>query len=122
MALLVRIVNTFFAALFLIAAFISLAFLMAALDGLGRGPEAVWRSSGLAALMAMLATLCFCNVRQAQGRPGLFRIGANIAALLLAAAGMLAGAQVVRWIGGVSALPFLVTLPVLAAARRREPA
>ena len=65
MAALIRIVNAFYAALFVLAALVSLGFLTAALDGLGRGPEAVWISCAWAALMTGLAILCFFNMRRA---------------------------------------------------------
>ena len=120
MAALIRIVNAFYAALFLVAALVSLGFLIAATEGLGRGPEAVWLSSGWAALMALLALLCFANMRLARGPRPLPLIAANAAALLLAAAGLLlAGVPIVQWIGGVSLLPFAITVPAQIAGRRR---
>jgi len=122
MAALVRILNAFFAALFLVGAVISLGFLAAALDGLGRGPEAIWRTSGGAVLMAALAILCFVNLRRARGRPGKALIAANLLALAVAAIGLVAGPQMLRWIGGVGALPFLATLGLSITARRRNPA
>jgi len=118
MAALVRIVNAFYAALFLVAALISLGFLVAALDGLGRGPEAVWLSLGWAALAALLAILCLFNMRPARwGGPPL--LAANVAALLLGAAGLLSGNEVLQWIAGVSILPFALAFPALIGGADR---
>ena len=118
MAALIRIVNAFFAALFLAAALVSAGFLTAALDGLGRGPEAVWLSSGWMALMLLFAALCLVNLRKAGAGPPAALIAANLAALLLAAAALFAAEPVIRWIGGVSLLPFAATLAAALAARR----
>lgn len=121
MAALIRIVNAFYAALFLVAALVSLGFLVAATEGLGRGPEAVWLSSGWAALAALLSGLCLANMRRARGPHRPLLIAANAAALLLTAAGpLLTGNPIVQWVGGVSLLPFAVTLPAQVAARRRS--
>ena len=119
MAALIRVVNAFFAALFLVAALISLGFLVAARDGLGRGPGAVWLSLGWAALAVLLAILCLANMRLARGAHGLPLIAANVAALLFAGAGLFAANPVLQWIGGVSVLPFAITVPALIAGRRR---
>lgn len=119
MAVLIRIVNAFYAALFLVGLFLSLGFLVAASDGLGRGPRAVWLSSGWAALAALLAILCLANLRRARSAHAMPLICANLAALLLAAAALLAGDPVLQWIGGVSILPFAITLPALIAGRVR---
>jgi hypothetical protein len=119
MAALIRIVNAFYAALFSVGVLVAIGFLGAALDGLGRGPEAVWLSSGWAALALLLAMLCFANMRQARGSYGRLLIGANLAALLVAGAGLLSANPVLQWIGAASALPFALTLAALLAGRRR---
>jgi hypothetical protein len=114
MAALIRIVNAFFAALFLVAFLASLGFLVAARDGLGRG-AALWLSSGWAALAALLAILCVVNMRPGRRAYRLPLIAANLAALLLAGAGLLAANPVLQWVGGVAILPFAITLPALIA-------
>lgn len=119
MAVLIRIVNAFFAALFLAGVLASLGFLVAARDGLGRGPEAVWLSSGWALLAMLLAILCLANMRSARAGFGRTRAAANAAALVLAGAGLLAGNAVVQWLAGVSIVPFAITLAALIAARCR---
>ena len=122
MTALVRILNAFFAALFVLAALVSVGFLTAAMDGLGRGSEAVWISSGWVALMAALAVLCFLNMRRAGQMAGRILLAANVAALLLALTGLGAGGSVIRWIAGLSLLPFAVTLLALALSRARHQA
>lgn len=122
MTALIRIVNAFYAALFVLAAFVSLGFLTAALDGLGRGPEAVWISCAWAALMTGLAIVCFFNMRRAGRAAGFVLLAANAAALLLALAGLGAGGSVIRWIAGVSLPPFALTLAALALSRGRHQA
>lgn len=120
MAVLIRIVNAFYAALFLIGVLGSLGLLAAARDGLGREPEAVWLSAGWALLSMLLAILCLANMRSARSGFGQARAAANAAALLLAGAGLLAGNAAVQWIAGVSIVPFAITLAALIAARRRS--
>ena len=112
MAALTRIVNAFYAALFLVAFFVSLGVLVAASD-------AVWLSSGWAALAVLLAILCLANMRLARGTYGLPLVAANLAALLLGAAALVAGNPVLQWVGGVSILPFAITVPALIAGRGR---
>lgn len=119
MAALIRIVNAFYAALFLVGVLVSLGFLVAARDGLARGPEAVWLSSGWAVLAALLASLCLANMRLGRGAYRLPLLAANLAALLLAATALLAGNPVLQWIAGVSILPFAITVPALIAGRGR---
>jgi hypothetical protein len=114
MAALIRIVNAFYAALFLVAALMSLGFLVAA-----RNPDAAWPALGWAALAAFLAILCIANMRPARGAGGLKLLAANIAASLLAAAALLIGNTTLQWIAGVAILPFAVTVPALIAARPR---
>lgn len=112
MAALIRIVNAFYAALFIVAFFTSFGVLAA-------GSDVLWPSSAWAALAALLAILCLANMRVARGRHGLPLIAANAAALVFAAAALLAANPVLQWIGGVSILPFAITLPALIAGRAR---
>jgi hypothetical protein len=114
MAALIRIVNAFYAALFLVAALISLGFLVAA-----RRPDAAWPALGWAGLAALLAILCLANMRPARGAGGLKLLAANLAASLLAATGLLTGDTALQWIAGVAILPFAITVPALIAARAR---
>jgi hypothetical protein len=114
MAALIRIVNAFYAALFLVAALMSLGFLLAA-----RSPDAAWSAFGWAALAASLAILCLANMPPARGAKGLKLLVANLAASLLAAAGLLAGDTALQWIAVVAILPFAITVPALLAARAR---
>ena len=65
MTQLLRILNAFYAALFLVMALVSLAFLSAGRDGFGGGPGGRWVSAGWAALFALLAILAFLNLRRA---------------------------------------------------------
>ena len=107
MAALLRIVNAFYAALFLAAAFYALVMAASALRAI---------PAALAGLALLLAILCFANMRR---RDGAAVIAANIAAALLAIAGLFAANPVLHWVGGVSILPFAITLPALIAERRR---
>jgi hypothetical protein len=107
MAALIRIVNAFYAALFLAAAFYALVVAASA-------PRAI--PVALATLALLLGSLCFANMRR---REGLAMIAANAAAALLALAGLAAADPALHWVGGVSILPFAITLPALIAARAR---
>jgi len=107
MAALIRIVNAFYAALFLAAAFYALVMAASA-------PRAI--PAALAGLALLLAILCFANMRRREGGAV---IAANAAAALLAIAGLFTADPVLHWVGGVSILPFAITLPALIAARAR---
>jgi len=107
MAALLRIVNAFYAALFLAAAFYALVMAASAPRGI---------PAALAGLAIVLAVLCFANMRR---REGAAMIAANAAAALLAIAAVFAADPVLHWVGGVSILPFAITLPALIAARGR---
>jgi len=109
MAFLIRILNAFFAALFLVAFLISLGFLAAVMDGLARGPKGVGLAAGWAGLTAILALLCLANLRMAAGTRKPALVAANLAALLLTAAGLAVPDPAVRWIGGISLIPFAAT-------------
>lgn len=119
MSLLLRIVNAFFAALFAVMALVSLAFLTAARDGLGRGPESVWISGGWTILFASFAILAFLNMRRAgeEGAKGGL-IALNIAAMLPMLAGLAVLDSGGRLLCGVSALPFLATALLLGRRPR----
>jgi|GEM_PF-4992106 len=106
MAALIRIVNAFYAALFSVAAM----FLIAAAPSAGGGMSALF-----AGLAFVLAILCLLNMRPGGG---MAVAGANVAALLLAGAGLLAADPALNWIGGASALPFALALTALLAGRR----
>lgn len=117
MLLLVRIVNAFAAALFLVMALVSVAFLSAARDGLGRGTPGIATAAGWAALFALLAVLSFVNLRRAPAA-GRGLAALNLLAALPLLAGLLAPDPVARILCGASALPFALTALLLFAARR----
>ena len=113
MLLLLRILNAFSAALFLVMALVSVAFLSAARDGLGHGLQSLWISAGWAALFALLAMLSFVNLRRAAaGGRGLAAL--NLVAALPLLAGLLAPDPVALILCGASALPFALTALLLA--------
>jgi hypothetical protein len=116
---LLRIVNAFAAALFLVMALVSVAFLSAARDGLGRGTPSLWISAGWAAMFALLAALSFVNLRRAGAGAGGGRglVALNLLAALPLLAGLLAADPVARILCGASALPFALTALLLAARR-----
>jgi hypothetical protein len=115
--LLLRIVNAFAASLFLVMALVSVAFLSAARDGLGRGSPSLWTSAGWAALFALLAMLSFVNLRRAPAGAGRGLAALNLLAALPLLAGLLAPDPVARILCGTSALPFALTALLLAARR-----
>ena len=118
MSLLIRIVNAFAAALFLVMALVSIAFLSAARDGIGRGPESVWTSAGWAGLFALFALLAFVNLRRSASERDRRRlILLNTAAALPMLAGLVALDSAGRLLCGASALPFALTALLLAAKR-----
>jgi hypothetical protein len=119
--MLLRVVNGFFAALFAVMVGVSFVFLVAARDGLGRGPESVWIAASWAGLFALLAILAFANMRRAgaegpQGR--LILLNAAAAAPLLA--GLVALDPVWKALCGGAALPFALTALLLAVRRRSQ--
>lgn len=109
----IRIVNTFAAALFLVTMLISAIFLMAGRDGFGAGAPGRWVPAGWTGLFALLAALAFVNLRAA-GRDGAGPIALNAAAALpmIAGAALIDGA---RLLCAVCALPFALTALLLAA-------
>jgi hypothetical protein len=116
MTQLLRILNTFYAALFAVMALISLAFLSAGRDGFGGGPGGRWASAGWAALFALLACLAFLNLRPATAERERF-VALNLGAALLLVAGVVALDGTARLLCGGAALPFVLT----ALVRSRRP-
>jgi len=115
MTQLLRILNAFCAALFLVMALVSLAFLSAGRDGFGGGPAGPWAAAGWTALFALLAILAFLNLRRATAE-GERLIALNLGAALLLIAGAVALGEAARLLCGAAALPFALT--ALARARR----
>lgn len=110
MAQLIRILNAFAAALLIVMAAISLAFLAAGRDGFGGGPGGRWSGAGWAALFLLLAILAFVNLRR---RLLLLNLAASLP--LIAAALALDGAA--RLLCVAAALPFVLTALLLARSR-----
>jgi hypothetical protein len=120
---LLRIVNAFYAALFLVMALVSLAFLTASMSDQVREPENIWVSIGWAALFALYAILVFANMRKAGTEGAGDRlIALNVAAAVPLLAGTLAADQAARFLCGVAVLPFALTAAMLLIRRRRNPA
>jgi NADH:ubiquinone oxidoreductase subunit 6 (subunit J) len=119
---LLRIVNAFYAALFLVLALVSIAFLSGSLREYVREPENVWVSIGWVSLFLLYAMLVFLNMRsaQAEGRKDRL-IALNIAAAAPMMAGLLAADPAGRFLCGVAVLPFALTAAMLLMKRRRSP-
>jgi hypothetical protein len=115
MARLLRIINAFYAALLLVMALVSLAFLSAGRDGFGQAPGRPWISAGWTALFVLLALLAFLNLRRAAAG-GERLIALNLAAALPLIAGTLALGGAARLLCAAAALPFALT--ALIRARR----
>src|SRR4051812_7186300 len=120
---LLRIVNAFYAALFLVMALVSLAFLSASLGDRGGAPENAWVSIGWVALFLLYAALAFLNMRRsgADG-PGAQMLALNLAASAPMAAGLFVADPAARFLCGVALLPFAVTAATLLVKRRGNPA
>jgi choline-glycine betaine transporter len=120
---LLRIVNAFYAALFLVMALVSLAFLTASMSDQVRQPENIWISIGWAALFALYAVLVFVNMRRAgtEGAGGRL-IALNVAAAVPLLAGTFAGDPAGRFLCGVAVLPFAFTTAMLLIKRSGNPA
>jgi len=116
MAWTLRIVNAFFAALFVVMAGVSAAFLSAGRDGFTGAPDGARASLAWAALFALLALLAFVNLRRAGAEPARGLILLNLAAVLPLALGLVA-AEGIRFLCGAAAVPFALTALMLAAAR-----
>ena len=117
---LLRIVNAFYAALFLVLALVSLAFLSASLHEHAPGPADVWVSLGWVALFVLYAILAFLNMRGggADG-PGIRLIALNGAAAAPMLAGALAAELAARFLCGVAAFPFALTGAMMLTKRGR---
>jgi hypothetical protein len=113
MTQLLRILNAFCAALFLVMALVSLAFLGAGRDGFGGGPRGPWASAGWTALFALLALLVFLNLRRAAAAGERF-VALNLGAALFLIAGAVAFGGTARLLCGGAALPFVLTALVLS--------
>ena len=118
MSLLIRIVNAFYAALFLVMALVSLAFLSAARDGFGREPQDIWMSAAWAALFALFSLLSFVNLRRAPAGGSRILVALNILATLTMLAGLMVPDPMVRILCGASAVPFAATTVLLALRKR----
>ena len=116
-----RILNAFYAALFLVMALVSVVFLSAARDGFGRG--GIYSSASWAALFALFAVLAFLNMRRAGDEvPSDAGIALNIAAALPMLVGVAGLDPSGRFLCGASAVPFVLTAVSWLARRRRNPA
>jgi hypothetical protein len=119
MARTLRIVNVFFAALFVTLAAVSLAFVSAGRDGFTGAPGADAPLRWIL-LFALLAALAFVNLRRAGAEPARGIIILNLAA----AAPLLLGAVAadgIRFLCGAAAFPFALTaLLLIVAGRPRE--
>ena len=116
---LLRIVNAFYAALFLVMALVSLAFLSGSLNDPVREPANVWVASGWIILFLLYAILVFLNMRRAGGGGPRDRlIALNVAAAVPMLAGVFAADSPSRILCGVAALPFALTAAMLLIRRR----
>jgi hypothetical protein len=110
MALLLRILNAFYAALFLVMALVSFAFLAAGRDGFAPAPGGGRAAAGWAALFMLLAILAFLNLRRRL-------LALNLAAALPLLAGVVLLGGAGRFLCAAAALPFALTALLLAAKR-----
>jgi hypothetical protein len=121
MARTLRIVNAFFAALFVAMAIVSLAFVSAGRDGFTGEPDGR-TALAWAALFVLLALLAFVNMRRAGSEQGRGLILLNLAAAVPLALGLVA-AEGIRFLCGAAAFPFALTaLLLILAGRPRNPA
>jgi len=120
---LLRIVNAFYAALFLVMALLCVAFLSASLHDRAGGPVNIWVSIGWAALFLLYAALAFFNMRgAASDGPADRLIALNIAAAVPMLAGLFAADPAGRFLCGVAAIPFALSAALFLAKRRGNPA
>lgn len=119
---LLRIVNAFYAALFLVMALVSIAFLSAGLNDRAREPAELGLSIGWALLFLLYAILVFVNMRRggADG-PKDRLIALNVAAAVPMLAGLFADGPAGRFLCGVAILPFALTAGMLLARRGAGP-
>ena len=119
---LLRIVNAFYAALFLVMALVSIAFLSASLNDRVRAPEDFWHAIGWLVLFLLYAVLAFLDMRGAQAEGGKGRlIALNLAAAAPMAAGIFAASPASRFLCGVALVPFALTAAMLLIKVRRTP-
>ena len=120
---LLRIVNAFYAALFLVMALVSLAFLSGSLNDPAREPANAWVAAGWIILFLLYAVLVFLNMRRAGGEGAGDRlIALNFAAAVPMLAGVFAADSTSRILCGVAAAPFALTAAMLLFRRRGTPA
>jgi len=120
---LLRIVNAFYAALFLVMALVSLAFLSASVNVHVPEAENAWMSAGWMALFLLYAMLAFLNMRGSHGEGSRHRLGAlNVAAAVPMVAGLFGADGAGRFLCGVALLPFALTAAMLLARGRGNPA
>jgi NADH:ubiquinone oxidoreductase subunit 6 (subunit J) len=120
---LLRIVNAFYAALFLVMALVSIAFLSASLGDRFRAPQNLWASIGWVALFLLYALLAFLNMRRRGAEdPGARLIALNLAAAAPMIAGLFVADPAARFLCGVAMLPFALTAAALLMRRRGSPA
>ena len=118
---LLRIVNAFYAALFLVMAMVSVAFMGASIQD--RDPLNLWVSIGWALLLLVYAVLAFFNMRAAAADlPGNRLIALNVAAAVPMLAGTLEAGPAGRFLCGVAAIPFALSALMLLLRRRGNPA
>ncbi|MBV9881716.1 MAG: hypothetical protein JO276_01755 [Sphingomonadaceae bacterium] len=120
---LLRIVNAFYAALFLVMALVAITFLAGGLNDPVRSVAQVWVPAGWALLFLLYAVLAFLNMRRAAAEGPTGRLLAlNVAAAVPMAAGLLAGEAAGRLLCGVAMLPFALSAAMLLIRRRGNPA
>lgn len=120
---LLRIVNAFYAALFLVMALVSIAFLSASLNDPVRAPENVWVSIGWVALFLLYAVLAFLNMRRrGPDGPGARLIALNLAAAVPMLAGLFVGDPAARFLCGVAVIPFALTVAARLMKRQSNAA
>lgn len=116
MARTLRIVNAFFAALFVVLAIVAIAFVSAGRDGF-TGTLDSRASLAWAALFALLALLAFANMRRAGSEPARGLILLNLAAAIPLGVGMIA-AEGIRLLCGAGACPFALSAALMIVANR----
>jgi choline-glycine betaine transporter len=120
---LLRIVNAFYAALFLVMALVSVAFLSATLNDRGATSPDAWVPAGWALLFLLYAILAFLNMRRGAAERGKDRLLAlNAAAAVPMAAGLVAAEPAGRFLCGVVLIPFALSAAMLLMKRGGNPA
>jgi len=116
MARTLRIVNAFFAALFVAMAIVAGAFARAGRDGF-TGTANGRTSLAWAALFVLLALLAFINLRRAGAEAKTGLIYLNLAATLPLVFGMIV-VEGIRFLCGACACPFALTAALLISSPR----